>query len=63
MSEKMTLAQALAGLPEEERIVLTLHYLKSMTSPQIATLLKVPERSVNAVITSGKARLSALLGM
>jgi len=59
----MTLAQALAGLPEEERIVLTLHYLKSMTSPQIATLLKVPERSVNAVITSGKARLSALLGM
>lgn len=34
-----------------------------MSAIEIATLLKVPPRSVEAVITSGKARLSAALGM
>ncbi len=63
MSQTTPLAKALAGLPEEERIVLTLHYLKSMSAPEIATLLQVPERSVSAVISSGKARLSAMLGL
>ncbi|MEI7659457.1 MAG: sigma-70 family RNA polymerase sigma factor [Actinomycetes bacterium] len=63
MSKPTTLAQVLAALPEEERTILTLHYLKSMSAIEIATLLKVPTRSVEAVITSGKARLSAALGM
>jgi RNA polymerase sigma factor (sigma-70 family) len=63
MSEKSTLAQVLASLPEEERIILTLHYLKSMTPAQIAALLQVPQRSVEAVILSGKSRLSAILGL
>ena len=63
MSEKSTLAQVLASLPEEERIILTLHYLKSMSPAQIAALLQVPQRSVEAVIASGKSRLSAILGL
>ena len=58
-----TLAQVLASLPEEERIILTMHLLKSMTPAQIASVLGVPERSAEAIIKQGKARLSAILGI
>jgi RNA polymerase sigma factor (sigma-70 family) len=61
--QPQTLADALAGLPEEERIILMMHYLKSMTASQIASMLGVPERSVEVIIKQGKARLSALLGL
>ena len=63
MSEPTTLAQVLESLPDEERVILTLHYLKSMSAEEIASMLKVPKRSVEGVISSGKARLSALLGL
>ena len=59
----LTLAELLASLPEEERIILTLHYLRSQSSREIATLLSVPERAVIAVIESGKARLKGELGL
>ena len=61
--QPQTLAQALATLPEEERIILTLYYLKSMSAADIASLLGVPERSVEAIIRQGKSRLSAILGI
>ena len=61
--QPQTLAQALATLPEEERIILTMHYLKSMSAAEIASLLGVPERSVEAIIRQGKSRLSAILGL
>jgi RNA polymerase sigma factor (sigma-70 family) len=61
--QPQTLAQALATLPEEERIILTMHYLKSMSAADIASLLGVPERSVEAIIRQGKSRLSAILGI
>lgn len=57
------LAEVIASLPEEERIILTLHYLRSLTTAQIAQLLKVPEKSVIAVIAAGKARLTSQLGL
>jgi RNA polymerase sigma factor (sigma-70 family) len=63
VSIPQTLAQLLASLPEEERIILTLHYLRSKSSAEIAELLSVPEKSVIAVIESGKKRLTAFLGM
>jgi hypothetical protein len=63
MNKPTTLAQVLAALPEEERIILTLHYLRGLSSAEIATMLSVPERAVDAVISTGKARLSALLGL
>jgi hypothetical protein len=63
MNEPTTLAQVLASLPEEERIILTLHYLRGLSSSEIATMLSVPERAVDAVISTGKARLSAFLGL
>jgi len=59
----MTLAEVLAALPEEERFILTLYYLRSKSSLEIAQLLEVPVRSVDTVIGQGKARLSALLGL
>jgi len=58
-----TLADVLASLPDEERIILTMHYLKSMSAAEIASMLGVPERSADAIIKQGKARLSAILGI
>jgi RNA polymerase sigma factor (sigma-70 family) len=58
-----TLAQLLANLPEEERIIMTLHYLKAMSTAEIAALLHVPERSVAAVIASGRSKLTSALGV
>jgi DNA-directed RNA polymerase specialized sigma24 family protein len=63
MSAPTTLAEVLASLPEEERFILNMHYLRSMSSDEIAELLSVPVRAVDAVITAGKARLSGLLGL
>ena len=63
MSEPKTLADVLAALPDEERIILVMHYLRSMPPGEIAEKLGVPERSVSAVIAIGKARLSKTLGL
>jgi RNA polymerase sigma factor (sigma-70 family) len=57
------LSEVLAALPDEERIILVMHYLRSMPPSEIAQKLGVPERSVTAVIASGKARLSKVLGI
>jgi RNA polymerase sigma factor (sigma-70 family) len=61
--QSQTLADALASLPDEERIILTMHYLKSMSAADIASMLGVPERSIDSIIKQGKARLSAILGI
>jgi len=58
-----TLAEVLSELPEEERIILTMHLLRGLTAPEIANLIGVPERAVQSLISSGKSRLSALLGL
>ncbi|MCX6440285.1 MAG: sigma-70 family RNA polymerase sigma factor [Streptomycetaceae bacterium] len=63
MSEPATLAEVLASLPDEERFILTMHYLRQMSPEQIAQLLTVPEQAVMSVISSGKARLSQVLGL
>jgi RNA polymerase sigma factor (sigma-70 family) len=63
MNAPLSLADALAQLPEEERIILTLHYLRSMPSEEIAKLLGVPEKSVITVMASGKGRITTLLGL
>jgi DNA-directed RNA polymerase specialized sigma24 family protein len=57
-----TLAEVLGDLPEEERIILTMHLLRGLTAPEIAEIIGVPERAVLSLISSGKSRLSALLG-
>ncbi len=59
-SSAQTLEELLNSLPEEERIILTLHYLRGMSASDIATALSVPEKSVLVVISSGKKRLTAI---
>lgn len=61
MSGQQTIQELLASLPEEERVILTLHYLRGKSSTDIALLLQVPERAVLVVIDSGKSRLTAFL--
>lgn len=56
-----TLSELIATLPEEERVILTLHFMRQLSVPQIASAIGVPERSVSAVLASGRARLSAVL--
>lgn len=63
MSTPQTIAELLISLPEEERIILTLHYLRGKSASEIAALLAVPERSVIVVIESGKRRITAQLGL
>ena len=63
MGAPQTIAELLATLPEEERIILTMHYLRGKDSSEIATLLNVPERAVIAVIDSGKRHLTGVLGL
>lgn len=58
-----TLAEVLSELPEEERIILTMHLLRGLSAPEIGELIGVPERAVSSLIASGKSRLSALLGL
>ena len=55
------LSELLASLPEEERFILTMHYIRSMSAQEIAKTFGVPERAVQSVITSGKSRLLSAL--
>jgi RNA polymerase sigma factor (sigma-70 family) len=55
------ITQLLESLPEEERIILTMHYIRGLSNLEIADLLGVPERAVESVITTGKSRLLSAL--
>ncbi|MEI8223427.1 MAG: sigma factor-like helix-turn-helix DNA-binding protein [Actinomycetes bacterium] len=52
-----TLAQLLDSLPEEQRIILTAHYLRGKSAADIAGMLGVPQKSVENIIAIGKAQL------
>jgi len=45
-----TIAELIATLPEEERLILTLHFVNMITTSEIAVKLGVPERAVISVI-------------
>jgi RNA polymerase sigma factor (sigma-70 family) len=57
MNPDPSLAEVIASLPEEERVVLSLHYVKGMETTEIAQTLGVPHKAVNTVIETGKKRL------
>ena len=63
MGAPQTIADVIAALPEEERIILTLHYLRGKGVDEIADLLSVPSKSVSVVIESGKRRITSQLGL
>ena len=48
MKPAPTLAELLASLPEEERFILSLHYVKGMPTIEIAQTLGVPNKVVGA---------------
>lgn len=62
-SSDQDLASLIASMPEEERIVLTLFYLKSESIEAIAGRLSVPERAVESVLAQGRLRLLSSLGL
>ena len=57
MKPMPSIAEVIEGLPEEERVVLSLHYVKGMETVEIAQSLGVPHKAVNTVIEQGKRRL------
>jgi len=57
MKPMPSIAEVIAGLPEEERVVLSLHYVRGMETAEIAQSLGVPHKAVNTVIEQGKRRL------
>jgi DNA-directed RNA polymerase specialized sigma24 family protein len=63
MGAPQTIAELISALPEEERIILTLHFLGGKSAADIADILHVPERSVTALIDTGKRRITAQLGL
>ena len=46
----MLLVQAIAALPERERLVVTLYHLEDLRLKEIATLLKLSESRVSRVL-------------
>lgn len=54
---KKSIAEILESLPEEERLILTMHYVYQITAAEIAGKLGVPERAVLSVISTGRSRL------
>lgn len=53
--------ELLERLPEEERTILTLVYLRRRSIPEIAEALSVPERAVSVVLERGRARIQTLI--
>ncbi|CAB4952522.1 unannotated protein [freshwater metagenome] len=60
-SSDKSIAELISALPEEERLILTLHLVNLVSTTEIAKKLGVPERAVISVIASGKSRLIGLI--
>ena len=56
-----TIAELIGTLPDEERLILTLHLVNMISVNEIAEKLGVPERAVISVIQSGRSRLIGLI--
>ena len=57
--QNQTLEEFIDSLPEEERIVLTLYYIKRYSIEEISTKIGAPERAITAVLLSGRMRMSS----
>jgi RNA polymerase sigma-70 factor, ECF subfamily len=60
-SELSRIIAALARLPEQYRLTLTLRYFDDMTVSEIADVLRIPLGTVKSRLTVGKQRLYTLL--
>jgi len=59
--EREAIGDAIQGLPEKERLVLTLYYYEELTMKEIGELLKVTESRVCQIHTKAILRLKAFL--
>jgi len=59
--DRVALVTALAKIPFDLRIVVTLHHIADQPTAQIARDLGVPEGTVKARLVKGRAMLAALL--
>jgi RNA polymerase sigma factor (sigma-70 family) len=57
--QNQTLEEFIDSLPEEERIVLTLYYIKRYSIEEISAKIGAPERSITVVLASGRMRMSS----
>jgi RNA polymerase sigma factor (sigma-70 family) len=57
--QNQTLEEFIDSLPEEERIVLTLYYIKRYSIEEISAKIGAPERSITVVLGSGRMRMSS----
>ena len=55
------LEQALAELPERQRVAVTLRHLEGRTNPEIAEVLEISVEAVESLTARGKRALAALL--
>ena len=55
------LAEALAGLPVDQRAVLVLHHLHDLTVTEVAELLHIPTGTVKSRLSRARAALAPLL--
>lgn len=55
------LAEAIAGLPERERLVMTLYYDRELNLKEIGAVLKVSESRVSQILSQAHGRLRARL--
>jgi RNA polymerase sigma factor FliA len=56
------LAEAISGLPEEQRLVVALYYYEELTLAQIATIIEMSEFRTSQLYSSGVVNLRARLG-
>jgi len=60
--QQQRVAAALGALPALERAVVSLRYIEDMDTVQIADIIHKSHRSTQALLTSARARLRAILG-
>jgi RNA polymerase sigma factor (sigma-70 family) len=58
-----SIQRLLDGLPEEERLILTLYYRSEKSSFQIAELLGVPEEVIARMVSTSKTKLLGMLSL
>ncbi|MCW1969231.1 MAG: sigma-70 family RNA polymerase sigma factor [Anaerolineae bacterium] len=61
--EKRRVNDALNRLPERERAVLTLRYIQDMDTQEIAQVINLSHRLTQKILTQGRKRIRAFLGM
>lgn len=61
--EKRRVSDALNRLPERERAVLTLRYIQDMDTQEIAQVINLSHRLTQKILTQGRKRIRAFLGM